>query len=324
MAAKAVVSVVRASEMKEKVMPKNPAYIAAEARIFGGYELSPATHMLSLARPQLHVRVVEVGSGEPVVFLHGYSHCVAHWASLVGRLAGERNIMLDAPGHGATDTVNFNGVDLRAWYKEMLTSCLDTLGLERVRLVGHSQGAMQALWFALDAPDRVRSVVTIGFPAVAFGATPDGLRFLARPPLGPLLLWLPQPPPAYRNILAGTMGSVAVYAYPDLVRATYRATHRAGYPQTVSSYLREMFCGVDADPRRYALADAELRSITQPALVLWGKGDTYVQSIAEAKARAALMPHSQFEVVPGGHEPWLDDLDACASLISIFHASHAG
>jgi hypothetical protein len=32
------------------------------------------------------------------------------------------------------------------------------------------------------------------------------------------------------------------------------------------------------------------------------------------------MPHSQFEIVCGGHEPWLDDLDVCASLISAFHA----
>jgi pimeloyl-ACP methyl ester carboxylesterase len=307
-------------------MPTNPGYIAAEARIFGGYELSPAVHMLSLARPRLRLRVVEVGADEPVVFLHGYGHCVAHWAPLVSQLAGARCLMLDAPGHGATDAVNFNNVDLRAWYKEMLIGCLDALGLEQACLVGHSQGAMQALWLAHDAPDRVRSVVAIGFPAVAFGATPDGLRFLARPGLGRLIFWLPAPPSAYRNILAGTMGPAAVRAYPDLVRATYQATHRAGYAMTVSSYLREMFKGADAKPRRYALSDDELRRIAQPAFVLWGDHDTY-QPIAEAKARAALMPHSRFEIVSGGHEPWLDDLDKCASLISAFHssyASHAG
>ena len=181
-----------------------------------------------------------------------------------------RSLMLDAPGHGAADAVNFNGVDLRAWYKEMLTGCLDALGIEQVRLIGHSQGAMQALWLALDAPNRVRSVVAIGTPAVAFGARLDGLRFLARPGIGPLLFWLPLPPSAYRNILAGTMGPAAVRAYPDLVRATYLATHRAGYSKTVSSYLREMFRGADAEPRRYALSDAELRRLAQPALVLWG------------------------------------------------------
>jgi pimeloyl-ACP methyl ester carboxylesterase len=114
--------------------------------------------MLSLARPRLRLRTVEVGAGGPAVFLHGYGLCVAHWAPLVSRLAGVRSLLLDAPGHGEADAVNFNGVDLRAWYKEMLTGCLDALGIEQVCLIGHSMGAMQALWFALDAPNRVRSV----------------------------------------------------------------------------------------------------------------------------------------------------------------------
>lgn len=301
-------------------MPTNPGYAEAEARVFGKYSLSPAVHTLALARPRLRVRAVEVGAGEPVVFLHGFSLCVAHWAPLVGRLSGARSLMLDAPGHGAADAVNFNGLDLRAWYKEMLTGCLDALGLERVRLIGHSQGAMQALWLALDAPERVRSVVSIGFPAVAFGATPDALRFLARRGIGPLLLSLPLPPPAYRNLIAGNMGTAAVRAYPDLVRAAYLATHRAGFPKTVSSYLQEMFRGADAEPRQYALSDAELRSIAPPALVLWGKDDAHFQPVEEAKAKAALMPHSRFALVAGSHEPWLDDIDACANLIAAFHA----
>lgn len=228
-------------------MPTNSSYADAEARVFGGYGLSPAIHTLSLARPRLCLRVVEVGAGEPVVFLHGFSHCVAHWAPLVSRLAGVRSLVLDAPGHAAADAVNFNGVNLRAWYKQMLTGCLDALEIEHVRLIGHSQGAMQALWLALDAPTRVHSVVAIGTPAVAFGARLDGLRLLARPRVGRLLLSLPQPLSAYRNILAGTMGPDAVRAFPDLVHATYRATRRAGYAQTISSYLREMFRGVDAN-----------------------------------------------------------------------------
>jgi len=32
------------------------------------------------------------------------------------------------------------------------------------------------------------------------------------------------------------------------------------------------------------------------------------------------MPHGRFEVVPGGHEPWLDDLDACSNQISAFYS----
>jgi len=306
-------------ELKVSTMPTNPHYVEAEAHVFGDYALSPAGRALSLARPRLRLRVVEVGTGEPTLFLHGFSHCVAHWASLVSKFTGVRSLMMDAPGHAAADAVDFRGIDLRAWYKEMLTGCLDAVGLEQVRLIGHSQGAMQALWLALDAPARVRSVVAIGTPAVAFGARVDALRILARPLVGRLLFSLPMPPRAYQNILAGTMGPAAVRTHPELVRATYLATHRPGYAKTVSSYLQEMFRGVDAEPRRYVLSDAELGRITQPVLVLWGEDDT-LQPLGEAKARAKLMPHSRFEVVSGGHEPWLDNLEACAGLISAFHS----
>jgi pimeloyl-ACP methyl ester carboxylesterase len=155
---------------------------------------------------------------------------------------------------------------------------------------------------------------------VAFGARLEALRILARPGIGRLLLSVPWPPPAYRNILAGTIGPSAVRAHPELVRATYVATHRAGYAKTVSSYLREMFRGADAEPRRYVLSDAELRRISQPVLVLWGEHDTRFQSIEDAKAKVSLMPHGRLEVVSGDHEPWLDDVEACASLISAFYS----
>jgi pimeloyl-ACP methyl ester carboxylesterase len=306
-------------------MLRNQAYLDAEARVFHRFGLAPTVRTLAPTlgptQPSVRLRVVEVGRGEPVLFLHGFSLCVANWAPLVHRLPDVRSIMLDLPGHGAADAVDFRGVDLRAWIDAMLTGCLDSLGLDAVHVVGHSQGAMFALWLALAAPERVRSVVAIGVPAVAFGSRIEALRFLARPRLGPLMLWMPMPKPAYRRVLAGTMGEAAIRDYPDLVRATYLATHRSGYATTVSSELRELFRGADAEPPRYALRDDELRRITQPVLVLWGEGDTGFQALTDAKARAELMPHSRFEVTAGEHSPWLDDPEECASRMALLYTS---
>ena len=297
-------------------MPENPAYLDAEARIFRRFGLTPTVRTLdpTLAPtlPPARLRVAEVGSGEPVLFLHGWSLCAATWAPLVAHLPGVRSIMLDLPGHGAADAVDFRGVDLRRWFDAMLSGCLNEQGLESVH-VGHSQGAMFALWLALGAPERVRSVVAIGVPAVAFGARIEALRFLARPGLGPLLLWMPQPQPSYRRILAGTMGEAAVRDHPDLVRATYLATHRRGYATTTSTEMREMFRGADAQPPRYALGDEELGAIAQQVLVLWGEGDTHFQAFAEAKAWVELIARGRFEVMAGEHSPWLDDPTACAA-----------
>ena len=63
---------------------------------------------------------------------------------------------------------------------------------------------MQALWLSLDAPERVKSVVAIGTPAVVFGAPRSSLRVLARPVMGSMMLGMPKPPGLYRRILAET------------------------------------------------------------------------------------------------------------------------
>jgi len=302
-------------------MPQNPAYLDAEARVFRSLGLSPTVRQLALRQPRVRLRVAETGGGEPLLFLHGFSLCLANWAPLVEHLPEARSIMLDLPGHGTADAVDFRGVDLRGWFEEMLKGCLDELGLDAAHVVGHSQGAMFALWLALDAPERVRSVTAIGLPAVAFGSRIEALRLLARPVLGPLMLWMPMPPQAYRRILAGTMGEDAVRNYPELVRATYLATHRPRYATTVSSELRELFRGIDAQPPRYALRDDELRAISRPVLVLWGEGDTSLQALSDARARAELMPHGRFEVVAGEHSPWLDDPEACAAPMAVLYTS---
>ena len=201
----------------------------------------------------------------------------------------------------------------------MLASLLDELGLESVHLVGHSQGAMIGMWLALDAPARVRSLVAIGTPAVALGNQVDGLRFLARPGIGRLLLGMPKPAGMYRQILVNTIGRDAVAAAPeDLIRATYLGTQRPGFGKTVSTYLREMFRGVDARPQRYVLRDDELARIQPPVLIVWGRDDNGVPPTAEVRQRSTLIPSSRFELVPGGHEPWLEDLDSTVQHIAPF------
>ncbi len=240
----------------------------------------------------------------------------AHWAPLLERLTSYHRVALDQPGHGGTSRIDFRGVNLRRWYREMLTAVLDQLGIESAHLVGHSQGAMQALWLALDAPERVKSVIAIGTPAVAFGAALPGLQVLARPGVGAVMLGMPKPPGPYRRILEGTIGAGAVaHASDDLIRATYLATRAPGYGATVSRYLREMFRGPSDGTPEYVLNDDELAQIEQPILVVMGQGDR-IQSPGEITERVSPLPQGRLEWVPGDHEPWLDDIDGCARVVA--------
>jgi pimeloyl-ACP methyl ester carboxylesterase len=297
----------------------NTSFLKAEADVFATYSLKPKVRHLQLQKPRISLRVSEVGDGEPTLFLHGFSLCTAHWAPLLAQLPSLRSIAIDMPGHGSSDGVDFRGLDLRRWFKDMLISLLSELGLDSVHVVGHSQGAFIGLGLALDAPERVRSLVAIGTPAVALGARVDGLRMLARPGIGPLLLSMPKPARSYRGILVRTIGLQAVESAPEeLIRATYLGTQRRAFGTTVSTYLREMFRGVDAKPQRYVLTDEELARIDRPVLIVWGREDIGYQTTAEVRERAALIPNARFELVPGGHEPWLDDLASTAQQVSDF------
>jgi hypothetical protein len=77
-----------------------------------------------------------------------------------------------------------------------------------------------------------------------------------------------------------------------------------------------MYRGIDATPSRYVLSDTELRGMKSPVSVIMGEGDADDTS---AK-RTAVMPGGRFEVVPGDHAPWLNDLDACAIRVHDFLA----
>jgi pimeloyl-ACP methyl ester carboxylesterase len=297
----------------------NTSFVKAEADVFAAYSLKPTVRHLQLQKPRMALRVTEVGDGEPTLFLHGFSLCTAHWAPLMGQLPLLHSIAIDMPGHGGSDGVDYRGVDLRRWFRDMLTNCLDELGLDSVHVIGHSQGAFIGLGLALDAPERVRSLVAIGTPAVALGARVDSLRMLARPGIGALLLSMPKPAPMYRGILVKTIGLHAVDSAPEeLIRATYLGTQRRAFGTTVSTYLGEMFKGVDAKPQRYVLTDEDLARIDRPVLIVWGREDDGFQTIAQVRERAALIPNARFELVPGGHEPWLEDLESTAKPISSF------
>jgi pimeloyl-ACP methyl ester carboxylesterase len=289
-----------------------------ESGLFARYGVEPRSRMLELRAPPVTLRVRETGSGDPALLMHGITLGAVHWASLMARLPSLCCIAIDMPGHGQSSGTGYCGVDLRRWHTTMLESCLDALGLNSAHLIGHSYGGMFGLWLALDAPERVRSVISIGTPSIAFGARPDIMfKMLAWPGIGRLSLTMPSPLPVYRRILAHSLGRPAVAAAPAaLIRATYLGTRRPGLARTVASYLREQFRGA----LRYVLNDADLAGIRRPVLVIWGDRDDRYQPIAEGRRKTALIPGARFALVPGGHEPWLDDPEACAKVITEFLA----
>ena len=114
---------------------------------------------MNVASLSLRAHVIECGSGEPLLMVHGGNGVGAHWIPLMERLVGWRMIVPDRPGCGLTDGFLYDGVDMRA------QGVLDALEVESASIIGNSMGGYFALCFALAHPERVRRLVLAGGPA---------------------------------------------------------------------------------------------------------------------------------------------------------------
>ncbi len=105
----------------------------------------------------------EVGTGEPLVLLHGLGSSGQDWSEQVAFFGGRyRCIIPDARGSGRSrDLEHPSGPFSISQLAADAAAVLDRLGLERVHLVGLSMGGMTALQLALDSPRLVHSLVLV-------------------------------------------------------------------------------------------------------------------------------------------------------------------
>ena len=100
-------------------------------------------------------------SKETIVFLHGsgLSHIV--W-SLTEQFFSNKNfnvLSIDLPGHGNSDGPCLDSIEKIAdWLEQVFIS----LNLEKLTLVGHSQGCLEILEYASKYKNRLKKIVFIG------------------------------------------------------------------------------------------------------------------------------------------------------------------
>ncbi|SDY29780.1 Pimeloyl-ACP methyl ester carboxylesterase [Amycolatopsis xylanica] len=95
--------------------------------------------------------------GIPVVLLHALGSTAATWNGFAARFDGTRRVLaVDLPGHGDGARPERYSLDLMA---DEVLAFLDTQGISRVDLVGHSMGGRVAVLIAQREPALVRRLV---------------------------------------------------------------------------------------------------------------------------------------------------------------------
>lgn len=117
----------------------------------------------------VNLAYVVQGRGTPLVAMHGFAHSTYTWEPVMDALAGRCQVFAyDHRGHGASGTSKAP-YDIPALADDLL-GLLNFWGLDRVHLMGHSMGGRTALWFALQHPEKLESLMLVG----ASAAAPEG------------------------------------------------------------------------------------------------------------------------------------------------------
>lgn len=145
-------------------------------------------------------RVLDHGTGPPVVLIHGLGLSATVWEPHLVRLAdaGYRGIAPDMPGFGESpgpaSGLSVDGA--AAW----LLQLADALDIDRAAWIGHSVGTQQAIRLAVMAPDRAGALIL---------AAPTGRtgRHTLRPLLGLLATAFQERPPVVAGVVRRYLGS---------------------------------------------------------------------------------------------------------------------
>jgi len=289
--------------------PRAERYRQAEHRLWNYYGLEPTERFVSLDSPSVRLRVLEVGSGVPVLFVHGTAGLGA-WPVLIDQLKGIRCLVLERPGWGLSSSIDFSRHEYRRVTADVLAGALDALGVDRAPVVSASIGNLWALALAARHPSRVDRIALIGgSPLVPEIRPPRIIRLLASP-IGALMVRLPPKRGMELNQLRQNghgasldAGRLPEEAFIDWRLTMGRETHSMRHERDmVRSILRR-----DGWRPGLTFEDEELAAIRQPALYVWGTADP-VGSVDVWRRAVGALPAGELRLVEGaGHTPWLDD-----------------
>jgi len=232
------------------------------------------------------LRVARMGTGHPVVLLHGYPENLQVFDLLLPDLTTQREaIAFDWPGMGQSE--EWNGGATPLIMAGRLLSLLDAWKIEKADLVAQDMGGQPALVFAALYPDRVRKLVIMNSLVMGERETSWEIRWLRQFGLNKLLL-------LYFGRLVFWR---AVYTFlphrSDLDQELERDLWDSFSNVAVRRFIVRMCAGYEA---QLAKLPGYYSRIKCPVLLLWGGKDRHFPPI-QADALQGCIPHAKLEVL---------------------------
>ena len=107
----------------------------------------------------------DLGEGTPILFLHGSGTGVTAaanwWLNLPELSKHGRCIAIDSIGYGQSIVADGTEYGIKEWVRHAVR-VLDALGIDKTWIVGNSLGGWLAFQFAIDFPERLLGIVSMG------------------------------------------------------------------------------------------------------------------------------------------------------------------
>lgn len=257
-------------------------------------------HRRRVELPGASVNYVEIGAGEPVVFVHGISGSWQNWLENLPHFARTRRaIALDLPGFGASPMPSWP-IDIPA-YGRLIHDFCERLGIEGGTIVGNSLGGFVAAEAVTTAPGRFRRLVLVSAAGIINTWRPRE-RAVAT-----AFSWK-----TFSPLFAS--GGREIVNRPRLRRAVFGPFVR--YPNRLGVELlwEQLDSGLRNCPGFGEALHAALRhdirerlpTITIPTLIVWGFSDRVIP-VQAALSYHRRIPGSQLEIFERtGHVPQLE------------------
>lgn len=264
----------------------------------------------------------EAGEGHPVIMIHGGGPGATGWSNFnqnMRYLAQKyRCLAVDMPGWGQSAEVEPGTANPA----EALLGFMDALGIEKAAFLGNSMGGAATLSYAVEHPERVSHIVTMGSaPVGGMTATQPG----GGPSEGMKVLFETYEDPSVENFrrLIRVMVYDSSFVTDELLRQRSESalSNRKHLENSVETRRRMMAAGGPPLPTGPTVLH-RLTRIDIPALIIHGRDDRTTPLETSLQILSAL-PNSRMLIFNHcGHWAQLEHADEFNREVDLFLSTH--
>ena len=241
------------------------------------------------------LRLARLGTGPPLVLLHGYPDNLQIWCELAPRLADRFEVIaFDWPGMGYSEA--WPGGTTPMHQADRLLTLLDAWGLERAVVVGLDMGGQPALAFAARHPERISALVVMN--SLVFGDEPTSWEIRLLRQFGWNRFVLRRLPGLVFRRAERTFLPAGVHLPADL-----RADLWESFLQpAVRKFISRLCAGYQGTLPQLPPLYGQVRC---PTLILWAGADRHFPP-GHAERLHGAVPGSSLAILPGADHwmPW--------------------